>query len=226
VLQGAGVWRIKLAFVAAGILGLVPALAGPVSLATLVALVVFVAIVLAPTAIDRWRASPRELWSGVIRLLGVMALIVALFFSVFIAPSLIFGIMMIWGPFFVYGGALRTRVGSIATGVVLLGIAAWTYLYVDHRFDIGSSTAPIGFLYLPFYGWPLVGFAVLLERLWIWGDKDPVRPSSPPPRPPSGQKKGWRVVGTGNYVGLSKTPPEHGGEEDEATPSRTTPEEI
>ena len=228
-----GVWRIKLAFSAAGVLGVVPLFAGWASPPTVLSVILLAAVLWAPSSlINRFGGRKTRFVLGAVGLLGPVALFIGarwavpppeqssfeaitspdLFNPVLETLFLISGILAVWGPFLVYAAALRTKGGAIATGSALLGIAIWTYLYVAGRFEVGSSTAPLGILYLPLLGWPALALAILLERMWLWGQGDdrlshePAGVGTGPGRAalPRRRRK-WSVVVTGDHVGLVKT---------------------
>ena len=250
-----GVWRIKLAFATAGVLGVVPLFAGWASLPTMLSVILLAAILWAPRSlIDRFGGRKIRLLLGAVGLLGPVAFFVGASWAV--APPeqssfeaitssddpfnlnpvleallLITGALTIWGPFLVYAAALKTRVGAVATGIALLGMAIWTYVYVGGRFAVGSSTAPLAILNLPLLGWPTVALAILFERMWLWGERQDRRPiraarvgTAPGRTVPPKRRRKWRVVVTGNHVGLAKKPPSAEGEQEPR--GRSTPEEI
>src|SRR5687768_12234513 len=76
------------------------------------------------------------------------------------------GIALFGGiPLVPYVLGVRTMAGSVILGVALLALFGWTQWYVDSRIDVGSSTAGVGYLYIPFYGAPPVLLWVVAEQM-------------------------------------------------------------
>jgi ABC-type uncharacterized transport system permease subunit len=79
-----------------------------------------------------------------------------------------------WGLFFAVGmGGLpllgyiigvRTKLGSIVAGCALLLLIVGIELYLAARFEVGSSTATVGYLGLPEFGFPVVLVTHNIER--------------------------------------------------------------
>ena len=66
-------------------------------------------------------------------------------------------------PFVGYVGWIRTRSGSWAVGVTLLGNVLFTQVYVMERTEAGSSTAGLGYLGLLIYGLLILGLGAALD---------------------------------------------------------------
>jgi hypothetical protein len=69
-------------------------------------------------------------------------------------------------PYLAYLAWVRTAVGTTLAGLALLAAAVGVQLYVNGRWEAGSSTAVVGYLYLPLTGFLIVGATVLVETVW------------------------------------------------------------
>jgi hypothetical protein len=77
-------------------------------------------------------------------------------------------------PLLGYVAWVRSQPGSIAAGLALILVCGGTALYVTERIEAGSSTAPVGYLYLLVAGLPALLVTLILERLL---EKPAQRPS-------------------------------------------------
>ena len=110
-------------------------------------------------------------------------------------------LLLLVGPFLAYLRVMRTPMGAAVTGAALVAVVFATHAYVWARWEGGSSTAGLGYLYLPIFQWPLLGLAVLSERIWLWGEGKEIHP-----RPRAREDKArWRVVFTRDHVELEKS---------------------
>jgi hypothetical protein len=74
------------------------------------------------------------------------------------------------GPLLLYVAKMRSVEGSVIGGVAMLVWALLVQLYVSDRWlGVGSSTAAVGYFYLPMFGFPLALAAWGIEHAVISG---------------------------------------------------------
>jgi hypothetical protein len=79
-------------------------------------------------------------------------------------------LLMAGGPLLLYVAKMRSVGGSVIGGVAMLVLALLVQLYVSDRWlGVGSSTAAVGYLYLPMFGFPLALAAWGIEHAAISG---------------------------------------------------------
>ncbi len=78
--------------------------------------------------------------------------------------GVLFFVTLLAGPFGLYVLGLRTRQGSWSTGIALICLVVVIQLMVTAAWERGSSTAPIGYLWLPVAGAAVVAIGALVER--------------------------------------------------------------
>jgi hypothetical protein len=77
---------------------------------------------------------------------------------------------MAGGPLLLYVAKMRSVGGSLVGGFVMLAWALLIQLYVSYRWlGVGSSTAAVGYLSLPMFGFPLALAAWGIEHAAISG---------------------------------------------------------
>lgn len=86
-----------------------------------------------------------------------------------VSPLGVLGILgLFFGvPYLFYIVGVKTALGSYLTGLALLGLVAWVQSYVST--NSYSSTAGVAYLWVFLYGWAIVFFALLMERLALTG---------------------------------------------------------
>lgn len=67
-------------------------------------------------------------------------------------------------PYAMYLVSLKTREGSLWTGLLLICVIVVVQVMVSSAWERGSSTAPLGYLWLPLAGSLLVGAAAVIDR--------------------------------------------------------------
>jgi hypothetical protein len=68
---------------------------------------------------------------------------------------------VLWGPFLLYVLGVRTQIGTVAIGAILVGVAGYAFI----RATTGEhSTSGLQILWLPLIGYPLVLVAALIDR--------------------------------------------------------------
>jgi hypothetical protein len=79
-------------------------------------------------------------------------------------------LVMAGGPLLLYVAKMRSVAGSLVGGFVMLAWALLIQLYVSDRWlGVGSSTAAVGYLSLPMFGFPLALAAWGIEHAVISG---------------------------------------------------------
>jgi hypothetical protein len=79
-------------------------------------------------------------------------------------------LLMAGGPLLLYVAKMRSVGGSLVSGFVMLAWVLLVQLYVSDRWlGVGSSTAAVGYLYLPMFGFPLALAAWGIEHAVISG---------------------------------------------------------
>ncbi len=69
-------------------------------------------------------------------------------------------------PYALYLLLLRTWEGSLWTGLLLICVIVGVQIMVTSAWERGSSTAPLGYFWLPLAGSFLVGAAAVIDRSW------------------------------------------------------------
>jgi hypothetical protein len=79
-------------------------------------------------------------------------------------------LLMAGGPLLLYVAKMKSVAGSLLGGFAILVWALIVQLYVSDRWlGAGSSTAAVGYLYLPMFGFPLALAAWGIEHAIISG---------------------------------------------------------
>lgn len=78
--------------------------------------------------------------------------------------GIFFFISLLVVPYAMYLLLLRTPDASLWTGALLIGVTLVVQIMVSSAWDNGSSTAPMGYLWLPFAGVFVVGAAAVMDR--------------------------------------------------------------
>ena len=79
-------------------------------------------------------------------------------------------LLMAGGPLLLYVAKMRSAGGSLLGGFAMLAWALLVHVYVSNRWlGAGSSTAAVGYLYLPMFGFPLALAAWGIEHAAISG---------------------------------------------------------
>ena len=111
-----------------------------------------------------------------------------------------FLLFLLAGPPLVYLAVMKTRPGVFVTGLGLIVITLFIHASVSAAWEAGSSTAGVGYVFLPILQWPLLGLAVLFERIWLWGEGED--------RDQRGRlrddKPRWHIAFTRDHVALVK----------------------
>ena len=90
-------------------------------------------------------------------------------------------LLMAGGPLLLYVAKMRSVEGSVIGGVAMLVLALLVQLYVSDRWlRVGSSTAAVGYLSLPMFGFPLALAAWGIEHAVISGSSIPQGPTDEP----------------------------------------------
>jgi hypothetical protein len=91
-------------------------------------------------------------------------------------------LVMAGGPLLLYVAKMRSVAGSLVGGFVMLAWALLIQLYVSDRWlGVGSSTAAVGYLSLPMFGFPLA--------LAAWGIEHVILASSAVDQEPRTQRR-------------------------------------
>ncbi len=78
--------------------------------------------------------------------------------------GVIFYLALLAVPFGAYMLLIRSRPASVTCGVTLIGMVIVVQLMVTSFWEGGSSTAPVGYLWIPLTGITIVALTAMWER--------------------------------------------------------------